>query len=130
MLGTNFCGLRSITGNQVDWICTMMPVAFEEHVVVVAQRDLPFSWLVWRERVRLFVSWLDSGRGGLPWRSAARNRSAIARTGRASGRLPASRRFSARPGVDVDQLDDEVAVGAGGRGEEIGGQSGPVTVRS
>ena len=25
---TNFCGLRSLTGNRVDWICTMIPCLF------------------------------------------------------------------------------------------------------
>src|SRR6185436_10392774 len=95
------------------------PVAFEKNVIVIAQGNLPLGRLVRHERIRMFVTREITATPDLH-----RNRQLVA-VQRArvltwlwsSLRLPRVRLRVFR--INVNQLDDEVAIGARSSGDEL-----------
>ena len=105
MFGTYFCGLRSISGNQVLCTCTMILCPLRK------------QW--WPQCRSIVYSSTSPGTTGSGFSKLLRNR---ARTGSPLiEQLIAAhvRVFAYVLRVDVDQPHDPVAVGAGRRGEQL-----------
>ena len=97
-------------------------MTFQENVVVVAQRDFPFCGLVGREGMRFLVTFQIAAAAHFHGDGefvAVQRLGVLSGPGAGFGIPVVLLRIL---GIDVNQLDDEIAVGAGGRGEEMGGQ--------
>src|SRR6266436_6439264 len=92
-------------------------MSFEENMVVAAQRDREFFGMIWCEGLRMFVAAIVASAADFhcDWQFVSVKRFCIFAGNRAVLQFPRVRLSGFR--VHVDELDHEIAIRAGRRGE-------------
>ncbi len=105
-----------MTGNQVDCTCTIKRWPLQKSMVVIAQGNLPLLGLIRSQRRGMLIAVKIAAATYLHcyWQLVSVHGVGI------GGLFGSMALFCPFSGIDIDQLDDEVGVGAGGGGEQSG----------